>query len=824
MLLLFRWLLRLTIGLIILTVLGILAVWYFAIRSLPDYNASLQVSGISAPVEIVRTTENVPHIFGASDRDVYFALGLAHAQDRLFQMTLLRRAAEGRLSEIYGARAFAADDLVRRMGLYRAAQAQVAAQTPETQEALAAYADGVNAWLAQVNKGAMGRGAPEFFLYPDDFSLWQPADSLAILNLLAAAATDQAKSEVLRARLSIASPQFSGDLVAGDDEPPMPAYARLFPGLRLPQPETDAAQNPSREWDDMLAGFVAPGMGASANAWAAAPRRTAAGGALLANDIQVPLTAPSLWYLARLELRSGGVIGGTIPGIPAVIVGRNPKLAWGITPAHVDDQDLLIEELDPSNPNRYRTPQGWRPMESRKEIIRIRDAQPVTITLRRTENGPVMPLAPLGLEPVLPPGHVAVLQWTGAQPGDTTLSALHGLMKAQGRDDAMKAAALVVAPAVSLTLADSGGVSELLAGALPARNPAHQTAGRMPAPGWVPENRWQGLRPADSAPRIIDPESGIVEATGDAQPGGAFPDNLGHDWGDSQRIKRLSRLMAGRDVHTRESFIAAQLDTVSPAARALLPLTGADLWFTGEPAATGTPERMRQDALALLAEWDGNMSEHLPEPLIYAAWMAELQYRLIRDELGPVVESLTALRPAFIERVFRNTNGASRWCDVVQSAPVEDCATIARQSLDAALLDLSSRYGDDVASWRWGDAHQAIQLHPALGRVPGLRSIFDIQQSTSGGDFTMAKAGILGRGRDAWRNITGAGYRGVYDLADPDSSVFIISTGQSGHPLSRHYDDLAELWRRGEYIGMSLDPELARAGAVGITRLTPSTQ
>ena len=157
-----------------------------------------------------------------------------------------------------------------------------------------------------------------------------------------------------------------------------------------------------------------------------------------------------------------------------------------------------------------------------------------------------------------------------------------------------------------------------------------------------------------------------------------------------------------------------------------------------------------------------------------------------------------------------------------QSAPVETCTQIARQALDAALLDLVARFGPDLASWRWGDLHRARHVHPALGDMRGISYIVNLIQPTSGGEATIAHAGFLGRGRNPWLNVTGAAYRGVYDLADPDSSVFVISTGQSGHPFSRHYDDMAELWRRGEYVVMSLDPALARAAAAGITHLQPA--
>ena len=171
----------------------------------------------------------------------------------------------------------------------------------------------------------------------------------------------------------------------------------------------------------------------------------------------------------------------------------------------------------------------------------------------------------------------------------------------------------------------------------------------------------------------------------------------------------------------------------------------------------------------------------------------------------------------FIERVYRNVGGAAVWCDVIQSAAVESCTDIARIALDDALLELSETYGPNIESWRWGDAHQATHDHPVLGEVPFLRYFVNIRQSTSGGDDTLMRGRDAGhRGRTPIRTCMSAGYRGVYDFADPDSSVFITATGQSGHPLSRFYDDLGELWRRGEYIPMSLDPDLARAAAVGV--------
>ena len=505
-----------------------------------------------------------------------------------------------------------------------------------------------------------------------------------------------------------------------------------------------------------------------------------------------------------------------------MLVGRSERLGWGLTSAYLDDQDLYIEEVNPENPEQYRTPEGWARFQTRRSIVNVKDAAPVTLTLRWTENGPVLPNNRWDIGTVLPPGHVMSLGWTALDPADTSMTAALGLMRAASIDEAREVSELYVAPAQNLTLADRETVALQMIGKMPRRDANHQSQGRMPAPGWRAENRWQGTYPFASNPSFVSPVGGIVGNTNNKLVERPFPLHVSFEWGDSQRVTRWRDMMQGREVHTRESFIEAQLDTVSPAARTLLPLVGADLWFTGEAAPEGTPERRRQTALTLLANWNGEMNEHLPEPLIYAAWMRALQERLIRDDLGPLADSYSHVEPLFLERVFRDVDGASAWCDVRQSSAVESCTDVARLALDDALVWIAETYGTALESLRWGDAHEAVHEHQVLGEVPVLSSFVNIRQSTSGGDFTLQRGRTSGRGADPFTNVHAAGYRGVYDFADPDSSVFVIATGQSGHPLSRHYDDLGQLWRRGEYVPMSLDPELARAASVGVTRLLPT--
>ena len=819
--LIFKWLVRIAGGILLLLIFTVLAVYYLSARSLPDYDATETVAGINAPVEILRDTANVPHILGQSDSDVFFGLGYAHAQDRLWQMVVMRRTAQGRLSEVFGLRTVETDKLLRRLDLYNLAQQSVDAQDSATIAMLNAYAAGVNARLVQINKQALGRGAPEMFIFDVPVAPWTPADSLAILKVMALQLSDHLQTEVLRARLSMLLPDARrlADILPdapGSGVGALPAYSSL-----LPQGATAYAADTPKE-RPFLWPVPPRGMASASNAWAAAPQRSAAGGTLLANDPHLGLSAPSIWYLARLELASGGVIGGTIPGMPLVLSGRSADLGWGLTSAYMDDQDVLLEQLNPENPEEYLTPEGYKQFFTRPSIVEIKDHAPVTLTLRWSENGPILPGRDFDLAEITPKGHVASLSWTALSPADTSMSAGLRLMQAKTVQDALEGSALYIAPAQNLTVVDGVQIAMRTIGAMPRRDAAHQTQGRMPAPGWLPQNRWQGLFPASANPEFMNPIGGILGNTNNKTVERPFPLHVSFDWGDSQRVQRWQRLMQSRQVHTRDSFIEAQLDTVSPTARSLLPLIGAELWFTGTPAPQGTPERQRQIALQLLAEWNGEMNEHLPEPLIYMAWVRHLQRRLIQDELGTLAQEFDHIEPLFIERVFRDVDGAGIWCDVIQSAPRETCADIARQALDEAIIWLDETYGGSIEALRWGDAHQATHDHPVLGKVPFIKSIVNIRQSTSGGDNTLMRGKTLGRGENPFLNVHAAGYRGVYDFTDPDSSVFIVSTGQSGHPLSRHYDDLGELWRRGEYIPMSLDLDLARAAPVGLTRLVPA--
>ena len=346
-----------------------------------------------------------------------------------------------------------------------------------------------------------------------------------------------------------------------------------------------------------------------------------------------------------MDLAEGPVVGGTIPGIPAVIVGRNADLGWGLTASYLDDQDVYIEKLNPENPEEYLTPAGFVPFETREAEIKVKDAEPVSLELRWTRHGPVIPGDNFGAAAVTPPGHVASLAWTSLTAKDRSVGAAIALMRSHSIGEAREAAREYLAPSMNVTMADRTSVALQMAGAAPRRLEGHTSQGRIPSPGWVAVNDWQGMRNFDANPWVVDPPSGIVVNTNNRITDAAFPDHLSFDWGDGFRIIRASKLLGDRTYHTLDSFVEIQTDTVSEAARVLLPLIARDLWYSGEPADTGTAEHRRQEALERLADWNGEMSEHTPEPLIYAAWIRALNRRLVQDELGPLQALVAAPEP-----------------------------------------------------------------------------------------------------------------------------------------------------------------------------------
>lgn len=816
----FRWIFGGFVALLLVAIVGIGFVYYLASRSLPDYSGDYVGMAVNAPVEIVRDSYAVPHIFGESDVDVLFGLGFVHAQDRLWQMELMRRTAQGRLSEMFGPETLKTDELMRALDIYAISQRAVAYQSPETLALLRAYSAGVNAWVATVRTEALGRGAPEFFLYDNAIAPWGPADSIALIKLMALQMSDKASLEVLRATLSFRiPPERIADILP--DAPAVPStdvasFSSLFPETEL----RVATGTPA----PALSPIPEIGLAGASNAFAALGNRSASSGTLMASDPHLGLSTPGIWMLARLELESGGAIGATIPGIPAILIGRNNDLSWGLTSSYLDDQDLYLERLNPQNQSEYLTEDGPIAFATQQSVVLVKGQASETRTLRWASGRPVLPGATFGIDQIRPDGHVFSLAWTGLLEQDLSVQATLGLMRARSVSEARAVLENMAVPANNVTLADRENIAIVTAGRMPIRDPANQTKGRIPAQGWLEINGWQGMYPYAQNPMVENPESGVVVNTNNALPTGAFPQHFSYDWGDTQRIIRATDLLNSRQFHTQNSFTAIQTDTVSISARILLPLIGQDLWFADQNAAPGSHGARRREALDLLSKWNGGMGQHDPEPLIYAAWVRALQRRLISDDLGQLSGSITRVNPLFIERVFRNIDGANIWCDVGPSLEIETCQQIASVALDDALQSLVDSYGSDINRWRWGYAHMAFQENRTLGKLPVIAWFANIWQETPGGDNTLLRGQTRNTGSAPFTNVHAAGFRMVVDFDNPNNAVYIAATGQSGHFLSRFYDDLSVIWRRSEYISMSLDPALARGAAAGISHLLPAAE
>ncbi len=815
---LLKWLIRTLISFCLLVSVMAIVSYNLASRSLPKYNQTLVTDKIDGEIEIIRDSSNIPHIFSRNINDVFFGLGYAHAQDRFWQLNILRRSAQGRLSEIFGQKTLQLDEFVRRLDIYNLARLSLKHQSEQTKSILKAYSNGINARVLEINTKALGRGAPEMFLYPSEFSYWNPADSIAIFKLLALKMSGQIDAEVTYAQSSLVM----------DDQQLLSALLPDAPGkiiTKIPFMDKVSSKkfsysNHKGEPKDLfrLPNFELAG---ASNVFGATKERSAAGGALIANDPHFELSAPSLFYLARLQLDEGGVIGASVPGTPIILSGRNEKLAWGFTASYLDDQDIFIEEVNLSKPNLYRTENGWKEFKADEQYIKVKNSSNFKIDRKWTKNGPVLSNEHYDLLSITPKNHVISLSWTGLTETDTTITSAINLMLSKNVRNGLIALEEFYAPSLNFLLVDDEIMSLKTVGKMPRRSPLSHTQGRMPSLGWKPENNWRGFWGYEVNPEITSSPGDILGNTNNKITSKKFPKHVSYFWGDTQRILRWQKLMQNREVHTRESFIEAQLDVVSPTARSLLPIIGSELWYSQPMGEVGSKQRLRFDAVSMLASWNGEMNEHLPEPLIYSAWMKFLQKKLIEDDLGPISLRFKSINPIFIEKVFRDIGGASKWCDIKHSNATETCPEIASASLDEALSWLQEKYGKNLNALRWGDAHEAFHRNETLGAIPILKYLVNIRQSTSGGDNTLMRGKTSGKKDEPFLNIHSAIYRGVYDFADPDSSVFIISTGQSGHFLSRHYDDLGSLWRRGEYVPMSLDPKLARGASIGTTTIYP---
>ena len=731
--------------------------------SLPGGDLAAAIPGLAGPVQIDLDADGIPRIRAQSETDAAAALGFLHARERLFQMDLMRRAASGELAELFGAQALPLDRFMRTLGLRTRVLADLPQLPADTRALLDAYARGVNAWIT-----ARGRfAAPEFIAFGTPRP-WSAADSLLWGKTMALYLSGNWRAErarlLLDATLTPAAVDELWPPAGGAGHPeaalaPSPALARLATQLAAAIPVFPAP-------------FTLPD--SASNAWAVDGPHSTTGAPLLAGDPHLAFGFPAIWYLARLEWPGAVRAGATAPGVPFLVLGHNGHIAWSFTTTGADTQDLFVET--PVDAMHYQAPDGPRPYTLREERIRVRGAPEQTLLVRETRHGPVIS------DLVDPTGPVLALASGDLAPGDTAAAGLLALNRAEDVDAAGRAAAAISAPVQNLMVADRTRIALFVTGRVPVRAAGD---GARPVPGADGRFDWTGWASGAALPHIVAPASGRLVNANERVAPPDFPVFLGRDWFDDWRAQRIRALLGATDRHGLGDFAAMQADVVDLAARDLLPK------LRDVPA----PEPPAKAALALLADWDGSASREAPQPLIFNAWMQRF-YAMLLARIGVPAAGMAAVAPwpQFIG--YALSPAGAHWCG-------GDCRPLLGDSLTAATTDLARRFGPDPAAWRWGAAHQAVFAHPVLRLLPVLGSLTEARIAAPGDDLTIDRGGVA---TDSFASIHGPEFRGVYDLADLDRSLFVIAPGQSGNPFSRQARNFVLRWRDGASVMLGPRP------------------
>jgi penicillin G amidase len=719
----------------------------YAARSLPRTSGTIRLDCLEAPVEVVRDRFGVPHLRAAGLHDLVRAQGYVHAQDRLFQMELLRRRTFGRLAEVFGARALDHDRISRRFRIGWAAEREAELLDDETRRLATSYCEGVNAFLAS------GPMPVELRLARVRPARWRPADVLAPGKLLALSLSGNWHDELLRAWMI--------ERLGAE------RAARLEPG-ESPQPATVPGA-------PRAAPSVPEGRGAS-NSWVVGGARSARGKPLLAADPHVSLTSPALFHVQRLVWDGGGAAGLTVPGSPAIVAGRNERVAWALTSANVDTQDLYVERFSPDG-RRYEVDGSWAEADVLRQEIPVRwRRRPVVEDVVVTRHGPLVE----GPDPRT--NEALALRWSALEPAHTlaALLRLHGATSVEEADTALDG---LGGAALNVLLADvDGDIGYRLAGGpIPFR--AHG-AGRTPARGWDSSSEWRDWIPSSELPRLRNPAGALLVAANDRIVDESYPHYLSAEYANGYRARRIRALLERAAPVDVDGCRRIQLD------RLLLP--GLELAELAKDLESDDP--LERAALELLREWDGRSTADGAAAAVYGILMRRLQ-DVVFEELrvdgrpGGLLDLYERTRPAVLELVRSHDpsffgNGRT-----------------AAGALSKALAATVETLGPEPERWAWGAHHRVLFSHP-LGLLPVV-----------GGAFRRGPFPIGGTSDTVWQmacplddpgSSVGPAARVVFDLADDDVGWFIVAPGQSGHPASPHYDDLLGAWSEGELMPLAL--------------------
>jgi len=762
-------------------------------RPLPRTNGRIKLPGLRARVEVRRDRWGIPHIYAEHNEDLFCALGYVHAQDRLWQMEMHRRIGHGRLAEIFGPVAIDSDRFIRTLGFSRIARREATLLDDETATLMTAYLRGVNALIEHT-----GNRLPlEFTLLGIQPQPWELTDLLVWPKMMSLTLAANWMQELLQAQIvaTVGIERASALLPRYPEDGPLtiPAGAHYTPdmGAAALQLASEAA---------FFTGETETPQGS--NAWVVAGKRTTSGRPLLANDPHLNLSLPNLWYQVHLEGGDFHVAGATIPATCGVIIGHNQRIAWGVTNARTDNQDLFIERFDPADPLRYRWRDEWLTAELVQETITVKgQAEPVVIDVRITRHGPIIdPVAGAlrGETPASGEESIALaLQWTALEPSALTRAVLR-LNRARNWEEFRAALTDWDTPPQNFIYADiDGHIGYCLAGRLPVRR---RSDGMLPVPGWNGEYEWEGMIPFAELPSQLDPPNGAIvtanhRITAEDRPTSA---PIHGSWLNPYRAQRIQDLLAATKQHDARSFARIQNDVLSLPGKALVEQVAR---LNLEP---GMEQRVRD----LFVTWDGQLRAESVGGAIYEG----LRYHLLRivyQELAdlfrvPAALGTFSVLPAniYLERALPMI--LTRMATQPLDQPDEWLGNgrtwggVLRAALARTAAELRERLGPDPTRWQYGRIHSLTLRHP-LGSVPALTPLFNRGPWPMGGDIDTVNHCYIPRDTAGMQIYNAPSVRFILDLNDWDASRAILPAGQSGHPASPHYADMTAAWRAGAY-------------------------
>jgi penicillin amidase len=773
---------------IILGILGSLAILLVALvlfmrfqirKSFPQTEGVISLPELSSPVEIYRDPYGVPSIEARNDHDLLVAYGYVQAQDRLWQMDMERRIGMGRLSEIVGEATLPFDRMFRIVGIRRAAEEVERKLPAHERERLQWFADGVNAFI----RGSQGRYPVEFDFLRYDPEPWEPLHSLIVGKLLAWELnlswwTDLTYGAMVeKVGLERAMEIYPG--YPSDVAPEVPEAVRKgYAALRESYLAT------ARLYAEATGRVSASG---GSNAWAVAPAKSARGSVILANDTHLQLQSPSQWHEAELRTPDLHVRGMAIVGVPAIVAGRNDRIAWGITNVMADDADFYVERIDSTDSTKVQYGGASVPMTILQEEIRVRGEEPVPLAIRLTRHGPVVTDVRTDLQKVHAP-YVASMRWTGADPDDQ-LAAFDGIDRAGSWDQFTAALRLYPGPGQNFVYGDvDGNIGYWCAAKLPIRSTKTTI---LPQPGWDPGAEWKGFIPFEQLPHLYNPPEGFIASANNRLVDDAYPYHISDLWEPPSRIRRLRELLgAGKGGFTAGDFERMESDRFSDNAQEVLPLVMAAF----KDSALGLPEEER--VFEYLRNWNFTFAPEDIATTIYQSFYVRLLHNTYADELGDDLfhdwVMLANVPIRVTTRLLRE--GTSRWFDDVRTGAVETRDDIIRKSLREAVVSLEDQFGLDMKLWRWGDIHTVTFRHFFGLRKP-LDRIFNIGPFPCGGASTALCSGEYSF-NDPYRVTVGPSFRQIFDLGDGEMRS-VLPGGESGQVFHPHYADQTELWLHG---------------------------